>query len=137
MTQTKRMLQVGEEIRERIAMMFARGEVADPRVKTLTIHSVKMTSDLQIAKVYYTPREEVKDLAALQKGLKQASKFIRRELSKHLSTRTVPEIFFYYDDSLDYSIKMGKIMSEVRKDLRAAEAERESEQNSATKNNNE
>lgn len=133
MTATKRMLQLGEEIREQIAMMFARGEVSDPRVKSLTIHSVKMTSDLQIAKVYYTPREGVTDLDSLQKGLRQASRFIRRELGKHLSTRTVPEIFFYYDDSLDYSIKMGQIMAEVRKDLRAAEAEREFETNPATK----
>jgi hypothetical protein len=50
---TKRMLQLGEQIRDFIATMLVRGEIRDPRVKSVTIHSVKLTSDLQIAKVYF------------------------------------------------------------------------------------
>ncbi len=113
---TKRMLQLGEQIRNHIAMMLVRGEIHDPRVKSVTIHSVKMTSDLQHAKVYFTcsPKEHKEIL----KGLKQASSFIRHELGKQLQIRFTPHVLFFYDDSLDYSLKMVSLLSKVRAELK-------------------
>ena len=95
---TKRMLQMGEQIRDFVATMLVRGEIHDPRVKNITIHSVKMTSDLQIAKVYFICAEKNKEaIKATETGLKAAAGFIRRELGKQLQIRYIPQILFYFD----------------------------------------
>jgi len=111
---SKRMLQLGEEIREFISTMLVRGEISDPRVKNITIHSVKVTPDLQIAKVYFSTRPE--QAAEAKLGLRSASGFIRRELGKALKIRYTPELHFYYDDSIDHSQKMLTLISEVSKE---------------------
>lgn len=115
---TKRMHQLGEQIRDFIATMLARGEIRDPRAKNITIHSVKMTSDLQIAKVYFTCPEKSKEgIKETESGLKNAAGFIRKELGKELQIRYIPQIQFYYDDSLEYSLKMTSLLSKVKEEL--------------------
>ncbi|WGL61127.1 30S ribosome-binding factor RbfA [Pigmentibacter sp. JX0631] len=124
---TKRMLQLGEQIREHIAMMLVRGEISDPRVRGITLNSVKMSPDLQIAKVYFSVLGEPEQRKLAEKGLKQASGFIRRELGKSLLIRYTPEIVFYYDDSVEYSVKMGALLTKVSDELK------ENEKNSSLK----
>ncbi len=112
---TKRMLQIAEQIRDFIATMLVRGEIRDPRVKNVTIHSVKMTSDLQIAKVYFTCSEKNKDLIKVTElGLRAAAAFIRKELGKQLQIRYIPAIQFFFDDSIEYSLKMSSLLSKVK-----------------------
>lgn len=118
---TKRMLQLGEQIREHIAMMLVRGEISDPRVRGITLNSVKMSPDLQIAKVYFSVLGEPEQRKLAEKGLKQASGFIRRELGKSLLIRYTPEIVFYYDDSVEYSVKMGALLTKVSDELKENE----------------
>ncbi len=124
------MLQLGEQIRDHIATMLVRGEIHDPRVKDVTIHSVKMTSDLQTAKVYFTCSEKSNTVKETTQGLKQAAGYVRRELGKQLQIRYIPQILFFYDDSLEYSLKMVSVLSKVRAELREDEKKRsESEEN--------
>ena len=97
---TKRMLQLAEQIREHIALMLVRGEISDPRVRGITLNSVKMSPDLQIAKVYFSVLGEKQKRQEAEKGLKQASGYIRRELGKALLVRYTPAVIFHYDDSI-------------------------------------
>jgi ribosome-binding factor A len=129
---TKRMLQLGGQIRDYIATMLVRGEISDPRAKGVTIHSVKMTRDLQMAKVYFTSSHDPKET---EKGLKTAAGFIRRGLGKHLQIRYIPQLMFYYDDSLEHSLKMTSLISKVSAELREAEIAHESELESEPQKN--
>lgn len=120
MAATKRTRQIGEEIREFIATMFARGDISDPRLKGITIHSVKVSPDLQVAKIYYSvsnllnPSENAqKEIAA---AFKSARNFMRHELGKKLLIRHVPELVFYYDSSLDYAQKINSILTDIKKE---------------------
>lgn len=135
---TKRMLQLGEQIREHIAMMLVRGEISDPRVRGITLNSVKMTPDLQIAKVYFSVLGNSEESRSAEKGLKQAAGYIRRDIGKVLQIRYTPEIIFHYDDSVEYSVKMGALLSKVGDELREDEINRENEgkfnENSIEKN---
>lgn len=121
---TKRMLQLAEQIREYIALMLVRGEISDPRVRNITINSVKMSPDLQLAKVYFSVFGENIKRQEVEKGLKQASAFIRRELAKSLLIRYTPAIVFYYDDSVEYSVKMNSLITKVSEELREDEKNR-------------
>ena len=114
---TKRMLQMGEEIRQFISMLFARGDVSDPRVKGIAIHNVKMSPDLQVARVNYglsenqLVSEQSKKEVAL--GLKSVAGFMRYELGQVLKTRYIPQIHFHFDDRFEHSLKLTKIISDV------------------------
>jgi ribosome-binding factor A len=117
MAMTKRMLQLGEEIREFIATMLVRGDISDPRLKGITIHSVKMSPDLQVAKIYYTVstllNSSHQDVAV---ALKRARGFIRHEIGKKLLIRYSPELIFYYDPSLDYAEKINALLTNIKKE---------------------
>jgi len=123
------MLQLAEQIRDFIATMLVRGEIRDPRIKNVTIHSVKMTSDLQIAKVYFVCSEKNKEeIKNTETGLKAAAPFIRRELGKQLQIRYIPQILFYFDDSIEYSIKMSSILNKVKEELDSNNSTNEKEE---------
>lgn len=129
------MNQMGEQIRDFIATMLVRGEIRDPRVKNITIHSVKMTSDLQMAKVYYVCSEKKKEaIKETEKGLIAAAPFIRKELGKQLQIRYIPQIMFYYDDSIEYSLKMTSLLSKVKAELVEDEKNRLPEEKTELKN---
>lgn len=111
---SKRTAQVGERIRELIAMMLVRGEIGDPRVKKVTINSVRVSPDLQQAKVYYSVMGDAKERTAVQAGLKAASGFIRNAVGKSLDIRYTPEIFFFYDDAIAHAQHMNEVLSRVK-----------------------
>ena len=54
MAQGYRPNRVGDQIREELSAMLARGEVHDPDIGFITLTTVKMSPDLQLARVQYT-----------------------------------------------------------------------------------
>lgn len=113
---SKRILQVGEQIREHIAMMLIRGELADPRLKNITISSVRVSQDLQLAKVYFSVMGNASEREAVGKGLKQAAGFIRRSLGDALKMRYTPVIHFYFDESVERAARISELLEAVKKE---------------------
>lgn len=129
---TKRMLQLAEQIREHIALMLVRGEIADPRVRGVTLNSVKMSSDLQVAKIYFSVFGDVPQRKDAEKALKSAAGFIRRELGKVLLVRYIPALTFYYDDSVEHAVRIGALISKVSDEIRVDEAKRRNQMDTET-----
>jgi ribosome-binding factor A len=119
---SKRVLQVGEQIREHIAMMLIRGELSDPRLKNITINAVKVSPDLQLAKVYYSAMGTAAERDAVDKGLKQASGFIRRSLGDTLKMRYTPVIHFFFDESIERAARISEIIETVKQEDAQADA---------------
>ena len=100
---------VSEQMQRELAYLL-QFEIKDPRVKGVTITEVQVAGDLSHAKVFYTaagPDE------ALQKGLEKSSGFLRSQLAKSMLLRTVPQLHFSYDQSLDYGTKMSQLIDEA------------------------
>ena len=79
-----------------------------------SILRVDCTKDLSHAKVYvsvFSTSDEKR--AATFDAIKADAKKIRQELSRSMHIRTVPELDFLLDDSMEYSAKMDKIFSEL------------------------
>lgn len=121
---SKRLLQVGEQIRDKIALMIVRGEVSDPRVRNVTINFVKMTPDLSSAKVYYSVLGDESTKAATKRGLDKAAGFFRHAIAEHLKIRYTPEIRFYFDDTIERADQINTLLNKVRRE--SAEVEEES-----------
>ncbi len=91
-----------------IAIILQR-EIKDPRLGMMTtVSGVEMSRDLAYAKVYVTFLND-KDEAAVKAGIKalqEASGFIRSLLGKAMRLRIVPELTFFYDNSLVEGMRM-------------------------------
>ena len=88
-------------------------EVKDPRVSSafITITGAEVSQDLKYAKIYYSGIAG-KD-PETEKGLSSAAGFVRSQLAKRLNLRVTPEITFVYDTSLEYGMKIAKILNEL------------------------
>lgn len=109
---SKRTQRVGEEIQKEISSLLLNG-LKDPRIGFVTITSVSVTSDLSIAKVYFTVMGDEKARKDSEKGLRSSTPFIRRELGKRLRLRHVPEINFLFDTSLEYGNRIESLLKEI------------------------
>lgn len=63
-------------------------------------------------------------------GLRSAVGYIRRQLAHSINLRNTPEITFVLDQSIEYGVRMSKMIDDVTKDIpdRADEAEEETEE---------
>jgi ribosome-binding factor A len=113
---SKRMAQIGEQIREHVAMMLVKGDLADPRLRAVTINMVRMTPDLQTAKVYYSVYGDDATKAAVKRGLSQASGYIRRSLGGAMKLRYTPDVVFFYDDTVERAHKIHELLARVRQE---------------------
>lgn len=110
---------IGQLIMRELAQMVQH-EVSDPRVGLVTISHVDVTSDMKYAKVFVTrlkdgdTQQEIDD--CLQ-GLRHAAGFLRRNLAKRVELRTIPELRFQYDKTLEHGFSMDELIAKANKDI--------------------
>jgi ribosome-binding factor A len=95
-------------------------EVSDPRVGMVTVSHVDVTSDLKYAKVYVTRLNGVEsdqDVDECITGLTNAAGFLKRGIAKRVEIRTIPELRFHYDKSLEHGFHMDELIAKANKDL--------------------
>lgn len=110
---------IGEVIMRELAQMIQQ-EVSDPRVGMVTVSHVDVTSDLKYAKVYVTRLNGVEsdqDVDECIAGLTNAAGFLKRGIAKRVEIRTIPELRFYYDKSLEHGFHMDELIAKANKDL--------------------
>jgi ribosome-binding factor A len=110
---SSRSARVGDQIRTDIAELLAR-EVHDPGIGFLTITHVQVTPDLQQARVYYTTLGDDKVRRDSQRALERASPFLRRQLGRRLRLRRIPELRFFFDETIERQDRIEKILQEIR-----------------------
>ena len=76
-------------------------QARDPRYKFLNIVDVKCSSDLGVAKVFYTIIDGDITDSPNSKSLEKFSSMVRSKLSKFMQIRRVPKLIFKYDESLE------------------------------------
>jgi ribosome-binding factor A len=104
---------VGEAIRDELSQVIAR-EVHDPGVGFITLTRVKVSPDLQIARIYYTTMGDEKAQRETAKALTRAAPFLRRQLGQRIRLRRVPEIEFFYDESIARGDRIEQILQELK-----------------------
>ena len=88
----------------------------DPRVGIMTtVTAVEVAPDLKTCKAYISILGDEEAKADTMAGLKSAAGFIRRELARTVNLRNTPEIRFIMDESIEYGMKMSKIIDDLNK----------------------
>jgi ribosome-binding factor A len=112
MSQGSRPDRVADQIRKELSVLLAR-EVQDPGIGFLTITRVKVTPDLQQARVFYTIIGDDKARKETAKALGRALPFLRRQTGQRLRLRHVPELQFMYDESIEQQDRIEKIIQDI------------------------
>jgi ribosome-binding factor A len=118
MAQGHRPDRVGDQIRETLSEMLTRGTVHDPGIGFITITRVKVSADLQVARVFYTSLGDEKARRETARALDRATPFFRRQVGSELRLRRVPELEFRFDESIAHQDRIEQIL----RDLLAEEA---------------
>jgi ribosome-binding factor A len=96
----RRQQRVAEEIQRR-ASTFIREELKDPRLGFLTITGVDVNSDLTHALIYVSVLGSEEEQQQTMEALRRAKGLIKRDIGDWLRIRTVPDIAFKLDHSLE------------------------------------
>ena len=109
----RRHQRLGEEIREEVARIIGAG-LKDPRIGFVTVTRVELTADLRTARVHVGVLGEAADRDKTMAGLRQAAGFVRRELGRRIRVRHTPEVLFLYDQGLDATERVARLLDETR-----------------------
>jgi len=98
-----------------------RGEIKDPRINPMTsVVAVEVAPDLKTCKAYISVLGNEKSQQDTIKGLKSAEGYIRMLLAKNINLRNTPQITFILDQSIEYGVKMSKMIDDLTEADRAA-----------------
>ncbi len=83
----------------------------------VSLASVKITPDLFQAWIYLS-MFQVKDPKTVLSKFEEKNKEIRKELGKRVrhQLRSIPELKFFIDDTLDYVFKMEELFDKIKKE---------------------
>ena len=116
-TETKRQKQVAGLINEELNDIFRRMNLLMMDGGMISISNVKITPDLFEARVYLS-MFQIKDTQSALLKFDEKSKEIRKELGTRVrhQLRSLPELKFFIDDTLDYVFKMEELFEKIKKE---------------------
>ncbi len=82
----------------------------------MTVTRVKVSDDLQNAKVFVSFINEKKEISELIEDLTSHDKQIRYYLGNKLGIKYVPKLKFFHDDTLITAERINKLMKKIHKD---------------------
>ncbi|UPG93058.1 30S ribosome-binding factor RbfA [Luteibacter aegosomatissinici] len=106
----KRTDRVSAELRREIGLLV-HAAVREHALPSVSVSDVETTKDLDVATVWVTALMPEKSAEAV-KALKELAKEFRRELSKTMRLRRVPELRFKYDESVDRGERIETLLRE-------------------------
>jgi ribosome-binding factor A len=104
----KRTDRVGAELRRELGLLV-HSAVRDHGLPSVSVSDVEVTRDLDWATVWVTALMPEQSLQAV-KALNELKVEFRRELSRSMRLRRVPELRFKYDDSVDKGERIEQLL---------------------------
>ena len=104
----KRTDRVGAELRRELGLLV-HSAVRDHGLPSVSVSDVEVTRDLDWATVWVTALMPEQSLQAV-KALNELKIEFRRELSRSMRLRRVPELRFKYDDSVDKGERIEQLL---------------------------
>jgi ribosome-binding factor A len=106
---------VADYLQREIAVLLQQ-EVRDPRLAMVNITGVEVSRDLGHAKVFYTVLGCDTEEQATQstEALNHAAGFLRSELARDATMRSVPRLRFYFDASVGRGRDLEKLIQKAK-----------------------
>ena len=108
-----KMTRINEEVLRELSNIL-RGEIKDPRISPMcSVVAVEVAPDLKSAKAYISVLGDEAAQKSTMEGLKSSAGFIRRKLAENVNLRNTPEMSFILDQSIEYGVRMSRMIDEV------------------------
>lgn len=105
---------VGEQIQRELAALV-RAEIQDPRLGLISISAVEVSRDLAHAKVYFSTLGDNEAADQALKVLNGAAPYLRHLLGQRVVMRSVPQLHFHQDHSLEEGARMSALIDQAVK----------------------
>ncbi len=113
MQEFKRTDRVASQLQRELAVLV-RDELKDPRLGMVTIQAVRVARDYSHAKVYFTVMGEESDPKTCESILNGPARgYLRRLLGQRVRIRTIPELHFVYDTSIDEGTHLSELIEQA------------------------
>ena len=111
---------IGDSLQQELARLL-QFTLSDPRLKMVSVTGVDVSRDLSHAKVFFTQMgvDDAQAAAETTSALDRASGFLRSEIARTATLRTVPKLRFCFDES----VGRGRDMETLIRKVRAADIE--------------
>jgi ribosome-binding factor A len=103
---------LGSQLQRELSTLL-RNEIKDPRLGMVTVQEVRVVRDLSHAKVFFTVMGGELDTKASARMLNDAAAFLRRELGHLLKIRSVPQLHFVHDESIERGSRLSALIEEA------------------------
>jgi ribosome-binding factor A len=113
---------VADVLQKEICQLLLK-EVKDPHLGFITITGVEVSRDLKQAKIFYTLLGSPDQAEESTRALRRITPFIKKQLGRKLHIRSIPDISFRYDHSLEYGTKIDHILDSLRESSDAPSCE--------------
>ena len=108
---------VGDQIRQHLSEMLTRGDVRDPGIGFITLTRVKVSPDLQVARVFYTTLGDSKARGETARALERATPFLRRQIgSTGFVSGASRTIEFRFDETIQHQDRIEQILRDLREE---------------------
>jgi ribosome-binding factor A len=116
-------VRIAEQIQRELPGLI-RLELDDPDVGMVTLTGVEVAADLAHAKVFFTvleaPDARVDAVASRRRqstqALARAAGYLRSELGSRLRLRSVPQLHFFYDESIERGAHLSRLIDRAVSD---------------------
>lgn len=79
----------------------------------ITFSTVKVTSDLKHANIFFSVINPSRTVESIAKNLNELVPLFRKSLSRTIKLKTVPTLKFFYDDSFEQFQKINELMKKI------------------------
>jgi ribosome-binding factor A len=107
-----RVRRVADQIQRELAELL-RQEVKDPRVGSVTVTAVDVTSDFAHANVHFTTLEGQAGAKETLAALARTTGFLRSALSRRIDLYAVPQLHFVYDASVEQGMRLSALIDQA------------------------
>ena len=106
---------INMEVQRELANLIR--ELKDPRIAVMTtVVAVEVATDLKTAKVFISVLGDDQAKEETMAGLNSAKGFLRKELAHTINLRNTPDLEFVYDESIEYGMKLSKMIDDLHVD---------------------
>ena len=114
-TESNRPRRVAHLLQKELAVLIQQ-ELADPRVKEITLTAVEISRDLSNARVFITAMQGADAAKEAIGALNNAASYLRKHLRGRLDLRSVPNLKFVYDESVERGANLSALIDRARRE---------------------
>ena len=88
-------------------------KIKDPRIGFITVTDARLSPDGKYFDIYVSIMDKDDRQEKRLDALKKCSGFIKKNLTRRMRLRNVPELKFIYDESVKRGLKISEILKEI------------------------